>query len=134
MNGKFNPKMDTIRACLSKIRIIFSVFKKGREGLPSFLAVHNMHLYPWICLNSLENAWINCSDYATALKMPGQCKCLTGFWGCRGFEKKPEFWIWHGCIRKCYREFWICQIMAPYASSLIMPEYSWIYLNVPYVP
>ena len=28
LNGKFNPKMDTIRAFLSKIRAFFSIFKK----------------------------------------------------------------------------------------------------------
>ena len=27
-----------------------------------------MHQYPWISLSFLKNAWINCSDYAWALK------------------------------------------------------------------
>ena len=31
----FNPMMDTMRASLFKIRIIFLIFKKRREGLPS---------------------------------------------------------------------------------------------------
>ena len=31
LNGKFNPKMNTIRAFLSKIRTLFPIFKKGRE-------------------------------------------------------------------------------------------------------
>ena len=34
-NGKFNPKMDTIRATFSKIKTLFSIFKNGRGGLPS---------------------------------------------------------------------------------------------------
>ena len=42
---------------------------------------------------------------------------------------KPRFWIWHGCICKGYAEFQICQIMAPYASS--MPEYTSVCLSVP---
>ena len=29
----------------------------------------HMHQYPWICLNNLENAWINYSGYARALNM-----------------------------------------------------------------
>ena len=34
LNGKFNPKMDTIRTFISKIRT-FSIFKISREVLPS---------------------------------------------------------------------------------------------------
>ena len=34
-NGQFNPVMDTIRAFLSKIKTLFSIFKKSRGGLPS---------------------------------------------------------------------------------------------------
>ena len=39
LNRKFNPKIDTIRAFLSKIRTIFSIFKKGRGCLVSSLVV-----------------------------------------------------------------------------------------------
>ena len=35
LNEKYNPKMDTIRVFLPKIRTLFSIFKKGRGGLPS---------------------------------------------------------------------------------------------------
>ena len=35
LTGKSNPKMNTIRAFLSKIRTIFSIFKKGWGGLRS---------------------------------------------------------------------------------------------------
>ena len=34
-NGQFKPVMDTIRAFLSKIKTLFSIFKKSRGGLPS---------------------------------------------------------------------------------------------------
>ena len=33
LNGKFNPKMSRIRAFLSKIRTLFSIFKKNKGGL-----------------------------------------------------------------------------------------------------
>ena len=35
LNRKFNPKMDTFKAFLSKIRTLFSIFKKGMGSLPS---------------------------------------------------------------------------------------------------
>ena len=39
----------------------------------------NIHQYAWICLNILENVWINCSDYARALNMHNHLTLLTGF-------------------------------------------------------
>ena len=45
----------------------------------------NMHRYPWICLNILENASINCSDYARALNLHNYLRCSTGFWRCLGY-------------------------------------------------
>ena len=55
--------------------------KMGKGGLPHYpLLVQvwlNMHQYPWISLNILGNAWVNCSGYAWSsymfdrfLKMP----------------------------------------------------------------
>ena len=41
----------------------------------------------------------------------------------------PEFWIWHSCICKGYKEFWIYQSLAQYAT--IISEYASISLNVP---
>ena len=35
LNGKFNPKMDTVRTFLFKIRTLFLIFKKSRGGFPS---------------------------------------------------------------------------------------------------
>ena len=36
LNGKFNPKMDTITAFFPKNRVLFSIFKNG-QGRPSLL-------------------------------------------------------------------------------------------------
>ena len=84
-----------------------------------------MHQYPWLFLNILQNAWINCSEYARALNMHDHLICLTGFWRCLRFLNKPGFWIWHSCICKGYTEVRICLNMAPYA---------WICLNMPQCP
>ena len=37
-------------------------------------------------LNILENAWINCSDYARPLNMHDYLTCLTGFSRCLGLQ------------------------------------------------
>ena len=80
----------------------------------------------------------------TAWAMPGLCICLIVLHVGQSYEdagvlNKPGFWIWYGCICKGYAEFWICLIMAPYASvmpeyalvSLNMPEHGWVFMNVP---
>ena len=94
----------------------------------------NLHQYPWISLNILENAWTNCSDYvhrnyfSRVLNMTDHLACST-------LLKMPcvlnvsGFWIWHGCICKGYAEFWILLNIAQYAS--IMPGYVAVCFNVP---
>ena len=63
-----------------------TIFKERQGRPPSSLLVArqwvqmNMHQYHWISLNILENAWINCSDYAKALNMPDHLTCSTSFW------------------------------------------------------
>ena len=70
---------NIIRAFLSKIRKpFFSVVVLLRVWL-------NMHQYPWICLNILENGWINCSDYARGLNMHVHLIYVAGFWMCLQF-------------------------------------------------
>ena len=46
----------------------------------------DMHQYPWIYLNIIENTWINYSDYAKALNMHNPLTCSTGFWRCLGYQ------------------------------------------------
>ena len=129
MNGKFNPKMDTIKVYFSKIRSPFSIFKNGRGDLLSpFLPVYasvsvaeyastslNMLEHPWKCLNELFWQWLSYM-FVRLLKV---------FW----VVNMPWFWIWHGCVFKDYAEFCICLIMAPYPSK--MPKYASTCLNVP---
>ena len=102
-----------------------------------------MHQYPWICLNILENGWMNCSDYARALNMHVHLICLADFsFGEPSSYKGMVLWAWHGCICKGYPEFWICLIMAPYASTtpeyvsicLNVPQYAWTWPNIPECP
>ena len=83
LNGKFNRKMDTIEAFLSKIMKLFLTFKKGNGDLPLVALVWvwlNIYQYPWICLNILENAWINCFDYARVLNIHDHVTCPASFW------------------------------------------------------
>ena len=99
----------------------------------------NMHCYSWICLNILENVWINCSNYARVLNMPDH---LMFDWLLKmpPVLNKVGFWIWHGCICKRYAEFrvsdydsinlnnpWVCLNM-PYCPSIClnMTDYCWI--------
>ena len=53
--------MDTIRAFLSKIRTLFSIFKKGRGDLPSSpsWAPVSVTEYASISLNMLKYPWKN---------------------------------------------------------------------------
>ena len=92
-------------------------FKKKRAGesSPSFLIVHlsvwlNMRQYPLICLNILENAWINWSDYVEALKMPDHLICLTGFWRCSGGNNRRSTVIdQQDLIHDCPKSFYYDQ-------------------------
>ena len=72
MNGKFNPKTDAIKTCLSKIRTLFFDFKKGQRRSPL------SSLFAWL---------LRVCEYASvSLNMPKyHCKCLD----------KP-FWVWQG--------------------------------------
>ena len=72
LNGKFNSKMDAIRAFFPQIWAFFRFSKKGRGGLALSPLVArlwvwiNMDQYLWISLNSLQNT------------------CIM-FWLCQGF-------------------------------------------------
>ena len=54
LNGKFNPKVDTIRTFLSKIRTLFSIFKKTEEASTLFpvCATVSVAEYASISLNT----------------------------------------------------------------------------------
>ena len=104
-NEKFNSTMDTISATFFQIRKIFNFQKrKGETHPPSSMVAHlwvwlTMHQYLWISRNVLENAWINCSDYARALKMPGHLTCFDWLLKMPRVLNVLEFWICHCC--KC---------------------------------
>ena len=123
LNRKFNQRMDKIRI-FSKIRTLFSIFKKGNGGVPSppqlragewsvaeYASISlNMCKCPWKCLNKLfwlcqnfENYW-SFDMFGRLLKMS---QVLT----------RPGFWIWHGLYMQGLRR-------VPHAS--VMPEYAWI--------
>ena len=53
LNGKFNPKIDTIRAFFPKIRALFSNFKK-EQGRPPSLPQLNVCECDWIYINIPE--------------------------------------------------------------------------------
>ena len=119
-----------------KIRMLLSNFKKCREVSPLYpdcvpIRVAQYASNPWICLNILENVWINCSAYAMALNMSDDLHVCQVFEDASGY-KSAGFWIWHGCICKGYTEFQICLNMAKYAS--VMLEHAWICLNAPQYP
>ena len=66
---------------------LFRFSKKGRGSLPlqPYCMSLNVGEYASISLNIsniLENAWINCSNYARALNMLDHLTCLTDFWRC----------------------------------------------------
>ena len=85
----------------------------------------NMHQYPWLFINTLEDNRINCSDYAKVLHMPDHLTCSAGFWRCRG--------------SKCTRVLNMARLyMQGLHRVLTVNEYgsiclinTWIYLNVP---
>ena len=135
LNGKFNPKMVTIRAFFfSKIRPFFSIFKKGK-GRPAlyYLVARlwlwmNMHQYLWIFLNILENAWIMfrtlCRHFQGYL---GIFRDINAYyqgseyaWSSYMFDRilkiprvlnVSEFWTWHGYICKGYTEFYVLSLI-----------------------
>ena len=98
----------------------------------------DMHQIPWISVNILENAPINCFDYVRVLNIPDHLTYLKGFWWMPQALNVSEFWIWHSCLCKGYTEFWICLSMAQYASiiqgygsiCLNVPQYTWTWLNI----
>ena len=101
----------------------------GREDLPhsrlilSLLVWLNMHQYPWISLNILENTWIN-----PVLTMPGLWIYLIILHVCAGFLN-----IWHGCICKAYTRLWICLNMAHMPQQCLnIPQYALISFNMSY--
>ena len=136
MNGKRNPKINTIRAFFPKTRTLSWFSNKGRGNLPlssSWMPVNvveyasislNIHKCPWKCLNKLfwlsqdsEYAW---SSYMfdRLLKM-AQVLNVPGLYG------------WHSYICKDYTEFQIWLNMLQYGfTSLNMSEHDRILLNV----
>ena len=126
--------MDIIGSFVSKIRTLFSIFKKGRGGLSLLLSCASMSVaeytsislnipkYSRKCFNKLF--WLRLgSEYAWSSYMLERLLKMSLV------LNKPGFWIWHGHICKGYAEFRICLIMAPNAS--LMPEYASVYLNIP---
>ena len=117
LNGKFNPKMDTIRTFFLQNWGTFFDFQKGQGRPPptppskpvSFAEYASIYLnipkYPWKWLNKLfwlcqgsEYAWSSFM-FNRLLKMPWVLN-MSGLW------------IWHDCICKGYTESWICLNMA----------------------
>ena len=71
----------------------------------------NIHQYPWISPNILENAWMSVF-YVRVLNMPDYFTCLT------------VFWMWHGSICKGYTDL-------RNMSKLNMPQYTLMSLSMP---
>ena len=107
----------------------------------------NMHQYLWICLNIIENAWINCPDYVRALNMHDHFICSIGFWKCleflrnqgsqygtvvlslnmQGLRRVPNMSDYGS---KCLKNASICVNIPQYAWTwLNIAECPWIYLN-----
>ena len=125
MNGKFNPKTDTIRAFSSQIKALFRLSKKGKTDIPHFPLVWcllvwlNLHQYSWISLNILEIAWI---------------KLRHCFWLCQSSKYACYFpyltvlkmlWIVYASVTQSFEYIWIWSNMPQYAlMSLNMPRFS----------
>ena len=132
---KMQPKYRHNQGLFSN-QNIFSIFKKGQQDLsPSHLVAHlwvwiNIHQDILISLNILENACLK--EYAWSFHMFD--RLLEIAW----VINMSAFWIWHGCIRKRYKEFclWLNKaqyalIMLKYASKYLnAPEYVWTWLNI----
>ena len=117
--------------------------QSGNSLMPSYVPVSvaeyasislNMAKCPWKWLNKLS--WLcQVSEYACSSYMFDRLLKMFPF-------LKTGFWIWHGCIYKVYPDFRIYLIMAPYASITTeyaqicfnVPQYFWIWLNIPKCP
>ena len=115
---KFNPKLETVMAFISNIRMLFSV-----STLPTSCAsvsvvgeiaaiFQNMPKYPWKCLNKLLGPCQG-SEYAWSIYM------FERFLKMSWVLNKQGFWVWHGFIYKACAEFRIGMIMAPYTSIML---------------
>ena len=63
LNGKFNPRMDTIMALFSKIRALLSIFKKGQWRSPThFLNSNILHDFGCVCNSKGKECTIHCSS------------------------------------------------------------------------
>ena len=121
-NSKFNPKSDLTQIWTKlrpfpKLEHVFWLSKREREGLLSLSScmpvnILNMHQYPWIRINILENAWINCSGYARTMNIHDHLHVRQNFKDIHWVLNKSGFQIWHSCVSKGYAEFRICLIMA----------------------
>ena len=132
-----------------KSRYFFLFSKKAGEASPSpsplvshLWAWLNMHQYFWLSLNILQNAWINCSDYASSEYIWSFCMFhrLLKTW--QVWKCARVLWIWRHCICKGYSFFWICVNMAPNVPQqclnmhcpltmfLNMPGNAWINFSV----
>ena len=102
----------------SKTWALFSIFKKGQQGIPPSLWL-NTQQYPRISLNILQNFWINYSGYVSVLNMADTCSTV--------FEDVSGL-----------TEFWICLNMAQYVPiapeyasiCMIIAKYCWMSLNM----
>ena len=84
----FKKASDTIRTFFSKIRTLFSIFKKAGEASPLSACLWvclNTHQYPWIWIHIIEDSYINCSDYVRTSNMHDHLTCSTDFWRYLGF-------------------------------------------------
>ena len=130
LNGKFSPKMNTIKVFFPKAENSFRIFKKRQEQPPPLhsscaplrLAKYasvslNIPKYPWKCFNRLF--WL--------------CQHSEYVWSSEMFDwllKTPwvlnvsEFWVWHGCICKGYTVFWIYLYNMPEYNVLTISRFS----------
>ena len=114
MNGKFNPKVDTIRVTPPLVAHLWVWL--------------NMHQYPWISLNLWK--YLN--------KLFWICQGCEYAWSSYMFDKLlkmprvlniSRFWM---RIMRLYMQGLYRVIMSEYGSiCLNVPEYAWTLLNVP---
>ena len=112
MNGKFNPKRNTVRACFSKIRTLYSIFKKDRGGLPS----------------SPGCAPVSVAEYAPiSLRALNMHYHLT----CSADSGSKEAWVLN--VARLYVKG-LRKVMNMSAYGSIRLNNAWIYLTMPYYP